>query len=346
MSDSIYQQQIQTILDNIEVVSDHQLRVRASGRTYDYLHDQENKKSNLFGLLNQIIYTEFYTTACRPERYTPPEDQPLQMGYAPPPKDPDQEKFLEQLRKANKTEEGFDEGWALESVEANGPYMGTKGNYRRAIMPGQFIAETYGSGLRPGAEVRYFRRKDMMQDQDVFYYCFSQTVGDDQSASGIRLYFNIRPKGVPKLIEALTKTFNRYRIPFDFKCLNSPKRYAQRTDTAVCYLAKGIANYALEVLPQVLTAVADELERTVPAFTRPIVPGVGFAESSPSVGDSFGTSRAKVIAQGIVQAIEKDLPPTKWRDEVLGLLQNLGFNLHHFYRNPNSQYHYQFPELD
>ena len=346
MSDSIYQQQIQHILDNIELVNDHQIRVKASGRTYDYLHDQENKQSNLFGVLNQIIYTEFYTTACRPERYVPPEDQDVRMNYGPPPKDPVEQQFLEKLREANTTEEGFDEGWELESVEANGPYMSTKGNYRRPLMPGQFITESFGNGLRPGARLRYFRRKDMMQDHDAFYYCFSQTVGDDQSANGIRLYFNIRPTGVPQLIETLTKTFNRYQIPFDFKCLNAPDRYAQRTDTAVLYLAKGVANYAFKVLPQVLEAIADELEKTVPAFTRPIVPGVGFAESSPSVSDSFGTSRAKVITQGIMQAIEKGLPPTKWRDTVQTMLQRMGFDLQHFYLNPNSQYHYQLPELN
>lgn len=346
MPDSIYQQQIRTILDNIEVVNDQQLRVKASGRTYDYRHDPEGKQSDLFGVLSNLIYTEFYTTACHPDRYQPPEDQELRLNGKPPKKDLRQQAFLEQLRRANRTEEGFDEDWELEAVEAHGPYMGTKGNYRRPFMPGQFISESVGRNLVPGTRVRYYRRKDMMQDYDVFYYCFSQTVGDDQSASGVRLYFNIRPNGAPALVHALTTTFNRYQIPFDFKCLNAPDHYARRTDTAVLYLAKGVANYAFKVLPQVLEAVAGELERSVPAFTRLIVPGVGFAESSPSVGDSFGTSRAKVIAQGIIQAMDNRRPPAKWFPEVQALLRGMGFDLRHFYRNPNSHYHYQFPELN
>lgn len=339
MPRSLFHQQIAHIIEQIEV-QEEQVLVRASGNTYPYSLTPDNTTPSLYNVLINVIYNDFYITACQPGQH---------VTYDELPSNTEEEAlaFLEQLQHANHTDEGFDYGWQLEAVEATGPYQAKKGNFLQTITAGDFISEepTYGQ-LYTGQKVKIYRRKEGNNPQDSFYYVYSQTIGDQLAANNVRIYFNTSPESVLPLIKGLTTHFNRFQIPFDFKCLKIPSHYSHRTDTAVLYLNKGYANFGMNILARFVPVLSDEFSDGVPAFALPLGRGIAFAESPPNIQDSFGISRAKVIAQGIVQATEQHLPQEKYLGAVTDQLEQMGFDIGRFYLNPNANYKYKFLHIN
>jgi hypothetical protein len=81
-------------------------------------------------------------------------------------------------------------------------------------------------------------------------------------------------------------------------------------------------------------------------FTRPLAPGIGFAENPFSSAESFGTSRCKIIAQGLVNAWKDKQPKEVWMDFILQNIQKNFLRPEAMYLNPNSKYPYYFPTFE
>lgn len=333
----MYLEQIQHVVQHIDWNGEDRFFIPQSQNNYTYVKERESGTNGLFEALSNAIYSEFYSTGGSPAK-AKSKEVTAEGGAKKP--------FLHELSLRNKTTEGFDEGWRIETHEINGMYYAVKGNFKRQMAPGDFISEFPGAGIpEEGHTVWYYRRKDLAQEADYFYYMNSQTVGDTVSSFNIRIYFNICAEGCPALVESLSSLFNQNRIPFDFKCLSDPERYDARADTAVLYLAKPYVNIGLYFLPEIIHGLSRFLKDPVPMFTLPLTKGVSFAESPPGPQDSFGSSRAKVISQGIVYAIDKKLPRSGWLQEVVTFIRQTGFDLDRFYLNPNAGYYYQIPNI-
>ena len=64
--------------------------------------------------------------------------------------------------------------------------------------------------------------------------------------------------------------------------------------------------------------VKEHLRPEVPMFTRRLAAGLAFAED-PGSGDSFGTSRCRLIAQGVWNAYQRGLQTESARMEEISL---------------------------
>lgn len=322
-----YENQIATILDGLRIdPARHCITLTADGSEVTYQPD------SLRSTLTQLIYQHFY---CAGE--TPP---PTGSGAGV---DPDS--FVDALSHANHSREQFDSPWTVAAVDTAGTIYATKGNDRRMLYSGEFVYDQPKRGpAQPGDTLRLLTHAEHRDAQSGFYYVFGQTPGDDSVTLQTRLYFHTSPSGSAPLVAWVTKTLNTYSVPFQFKCLNQPDLYG-RTDSAVLYLQKPYVALVLDLLTDAGPILQPHLLPTIPLFTRPITPGVAFAESPPNPNESFGTSRCTLIAQGISTAIENQQPAHSYAAAIRAVFGEVGLSLNHPYLNPRSFYPYPFPDI-
>ncbi|WP_080238621.1 T3SS effector HopA1 family protein [Spirosoma rigui] len=320
-----YENQIATILAGLHIDPVQQrISVTADGSETVY------QPQTLRTTLTQLIYQHFY---CAGESSSLADDAKA---------NPAQDSFVDNLSRHNHTAERFDSPWRVTAVDMAGGVYATKGNARRVLYSGEFVYDQPKRGpAQPGDVLRLLMHPEHRDAQSGFYYAFGQTPGDDSVTMQTRLYFHTSPTGSAPLIDWITKTLNDYTVPFQFKCLNQPDLYG-RADSAVLYLQKPYVALVLDLLTHAIPVLEPHLLPTVPLFTRPVAPGVAFAESPPNPAESFGTSRCGLIAQGIGTAIEHQQPPHFYSDAVRAVFDEVGLSLDHPYLNPHAGYPYPF----
>jgi hypothetical protein len=149
------------------------------------------------------------------------------------------------------------------------------------------------------------RPKELCATSPGFYIA----LGDAALALGredieVRVYFNVTAGGARPLVASCTRLLNDAQIPFSLKILDHPSGFT-RCDAAVLYLEHGGFDRARGPLSGIASACAPHLRGEPPAFTKPLAPGVSVGEHRPSLGASFGTSRCRLVAEGIVAAHER-----------------------------------------
>lgn len=145
---------------------------------------------------------------------------------------------------------------------------------------------------------------DDASSQPGFYYVFGHAPfgnGEDQHTA--RIYLNIPPAGAAAWIATVTTVLNSYDIPFHYKALRYRQSYS-RVDTSVIYLPRRYAEFVAFLLKQE-AAREQGLRSDKPVFTKAISPGVSMADNPPG-GDSFGLTRARLIARGLIDAYQRN----------------------------------------
>ena len=150
----------------------------------------------------------------------------------------------------------------------------------------------------------------------------------------VRVYWHVAPTGAPALVSALTSRLNAGNVPFRLKVANHPARF-DRCDAAVLYLCGDTFQTLRRMLHEVAASLAAHLRPRIPALTLPLAPGVGLAESA-SMGESFGMSRCRLLAQAIVDADELgiDAPAARLTAVIDHLAEN-GVAIDAPYREPS-----------
>ena len=324
---SHYEQQLANILNGLRIDPDqHRITLVADGSRTDY------QPENLQGTLAGLLYHHFYCAG---------ESAVLTSAISVQSTD---DSFVSKLSRHNQSIEQFDTGWSVEAVDTGGIAYAAKGNHRRMLSAGEFVYDMPKRGaVQAGDAVRLLMHREHRDTQSGFYYVFGQTPSDDSIVLQTRLYFHTTPEGSARLIAWVTQTLNEYRIPFQFKCLNHPDLYG-RSDSAVLYLQKPSVNIVLDLLGDALPMLSPYLQSSIPLFTRVIASGVGFAESPPNPGESFGTSRCGLIAQGIAKAVGNGQAADTYEESVRAVFTQIDLSMEHPYRNPQSKYPYVFPD--
>ena len=257
--------------------------------------------------------------------------------------------FLTAVREANTSIETYDCGWVVEGIEHGCNVLVRKGGNKRYTYAGDFLRENFTQGqLQPGdsVNIRIVPEYDLLPGtMEVFYFVVGETLLENNNSAIVRVYFNLMPDGVAPLVAWLSQTMNRYNIPFQFKCLNRPDLYT-RCDAGVLYIDKRYFNFVSELLLGSYSIFKIRLKHQVPMFTRIIAPGIGFAENPFSPTESFGTSRCKIIAQGIVDAWKEKQSKDRWIDFILETIYANYLQPEALYLNPNSKYPYHFPDFE
>ncbi|WP_133272599.1 T3SS effector HopA1 family protein [Hymenobacter radiodurans] len=318
-----YQHQLDTILGSVLIDSaQRQIKIARAPAPVDFAPD------TLRPTLAGVLYQHFYHA----------DDAPGALPAAAP-----DLSFEERLRRHNHSTERFDLPWIVEEVDQAGVAYATKGNQKRMLYPGEYVFNTPKRGpVQPGDVLRLLARAEHRDAKSGFYFVFGQTPGDDSIALQTRIYFHLTADGAAPLTAWITQTLNAYRVPFQFKCLNRSDLYG-RNDSAVLYLQKPLVSFVLQLLADDVSHFAPHLRSSVPLFTRCLMPGIAFAESPPNPNESFGTSRCGLLAQGIANAVEAQLPSSHYAERVQAVFEQVGLSLEHPYLNPRSHYPYHFP---
>jgi class II lanthipeptide synthase len=155
----------------------------------------------------------------------------------------------------------------------------------------------------PQALVSVRFQKDLPNFSPGFY----MALGDkelirDESSGILRLYWNLTASGAVTFVERATKALNRADLPFTLKALDDGAQYA-RCDAVVLYIRKDDFQEVSALLERIYRTIETNLRPATPALTKRLAAGVGIAESPPS-DLSFGLSRSRALAEGMLRAYE------------------------------------------
>jgi hypothetical protein len=253
--------------------------------------------------------------------------------------------FVEKLAAANAGRERWDSGWQIRQALPSGQFVAVKGAMTRMVWAGEFLAHGPSGGPpRPGGDISLFAPKESRTMQPGFYFVFGEALTDQEDEfSIVRLYWNVTASGAAQLVGGLTKALNRLAIPFRFKCLSMPALY-DRTDAAVLYIAKRYYRIAAELLADVYPTIGPLLGAATPLFSKRLADGLGLAEN-PKTGESFGTSRCRLIAEAICSAHARgiDLPQARL-DAIAAAFTKAQLSLDRPFLNAGSVDQYEFVE--
>lgn len=288
-----------------------------------------------------LVYTQAYARPWRGGELVQPESAPAPAAFVP---FAPGAAFLASLSAAHRGQTRMDAGWRIYQLGTNGAVHVQKGEVCRLVPPGEYVF-TGGPGRAPGVGdvVELLVLRDAQLLQPGFYFVFGETVGSEfDEAHLARLYFHMRPEGMPWLVEMLSGELNRYAVPFRFKCLSTPAAYA-RTDAAVLYVARRFLDITLRVLAAHSDGLQARLQPSVPLFTKELLPGLGAADE-PGTGESFGQSRCRLVCLGIVDAWLRGLHTREARLQAVSeRFSLLGLSLARPYLNEGMEDSYEWP---
>lgn len=207
--------------------------------------------------------------------------------------------FVRSLSRANSGHGGWEHGWRLTGTDGERLVL-ARGGLRVRAEPAECRLEDHED--RGGRRVSVRRPKEHRAISPG-HYC---ALGDaepprHEQATELRVYFHIRAAGAAALVAAATGACNASAIGFGLKVLSNPARF-WRCDTAVLYLDGRDFERAREPLRAIVAACAAELCDPVPPFCKRVARGVGVGEHRDDASASFGTSRCRLVAQGVAAA--------------------------------------------
>ncbi len=252
--------------------------------------------------------------------------------------------FVARLSEANASREHLQRGWRIVRRLPAGRFIAQKNGHVRILSAAELVArDGPDATLDEGASVSLIWPRESKVMHKGFYYVYGEAVTDQQDDVGLlRLYWNVRANGVLDLVRQLTRSFNRFQIPYRLKCLNSPAAY-ERADAAVLYFNARYFRLASELLADVHRELEEYLEPNTPLFSKTLADGLGLAEE-PGNGESFGQQRCRILAEGICKAFERSpLTEEQFFEVVASQFESEGLSLDSPYLNPGSMDEYELP---
>jgi HopA1 effector protein family len=257
----------------------------------------------------------------------------------PPASPPSLTNITLELSRVNPGRERWDHGWQVYQTLPSGMIQAHKHGRAQMFYPGQYMPV----GATPGAQapvqgtiVSVYLAKEMRNFQDGFYIALGEQVQPYyEQTSLVRVYWNIRPDGAIPIVSELVGRFNRFQVPFRFKCLAYTELY-ERFDAAVLFVGRRRWDIAALLIAEIYPRLKAHLRPDIPLFTKRLAPGLALAED-PASGESFGTSRCRLIAEGLWQAYQRGLQTESARvDEIANAFRRAGIALEHPWLNPGS----------
>lgn len=278
--------------------------------------------------LQNTLYQECY---CR--RFSPVPHESSLTAMLP---DPD---FIARLSQANAGASRWDAGWQVRRVESTGQVWAEKGGVVRILQPGEYMNfEGQGTQLKKGDQISYYAARESTAIQPGLYFAFGETVMGSDHLDVVRFYWNLEHDGALRLMQLVTRTLNRFQVPFQFKCSIYPQGFDRR-DSAVLYVHKRFHAIVRALIESWLQECAPHLRDDVPLFTLPVAKGVGLAED-PGTGESFGMNRCRHVAEAIWNAYSNGTPRQEYLRELQQHFRKHGLDPARLYLNTGSLDHY------
>ncbi len=208
--------------------------------------------------------------------------------------------FVRALSAANTGSGGWESGWRIRNVARAMLELERDGLWVRAH-PSDCRAP--GGRREPGTPVRVRRPKELTAGSPGFYVALGDAVPAGEDVE-VRVYFHTAAAGAVPLVATCTRLLNDTRIPFALKLPDHPAGFT-RCDAAVLYLPARGFDRARDQLAAIVSACALHQRRDTPAFALRLAPGIAVGEHRPSLGPSFGASRCRLVAEGVIAAHER-----------------------------------------
>jgi hypothetical protein len=249
--------------------------------------------------------------------------------------------LMESLSIANAGKSRWENGWMVQSQFPTGQILAEKCSIVRMFLPGQFWFQGSGGTVQPGDSVSIFVDRESRHLQPGFYFAHGENLGNQaDDAKGIRFYWNVLPKGAASLLRAVTTSFNRYAVPFRFKCICDTSLF-DRIEPAVLFVARRHFKLATDLISQFYLQIQPVLGEDNPLFTKHLLPGLAIAEE-PGTGESFGTHRCRILADSILKAFQQGC---RTSDEKMDFIRSHfaenGVDLNQPHRNAGSSGWYE-----
>jgi hypothetical protein len=283
------------------------------------------RRQYLVDSLQGELYRSFYSQG-RPVPTRPDSDVAARPDEA----------FVDALSRSNVGAGGWDPGWRVEDAEPDGIHVARNGLHVRAR-----AADCRSANRRctRGTLVSLRRPKELAASSPGYYTALGDadlTLGRDDTE--VRVYFHVTAAGAAQLVAICTRLLNDARLPFSLKVLDHPTGYI-RCDPAVLYLEDRGFDQARGALSAIASACAPHLRDVPPAFTRPLAHGLSVGEHCPRLGASFGMSRCRLVAEGIVGQSAGSCLSDRL-DAVARRFANCGLDIDSPYLGPWSSRHY------
>jgi hypothetical protein len=335
MTREVYREQLKELVDSVRLERNSVFirgqEINLASRSAGIVESHKNQTATQ---LQQLIYNHFY---CQPstDQSQASDSQAISIGQ-----------FLNRLSQSNYVTDGWDRGWTIKHVSREATFVLVKNGAERLSQLGEFVAaDRVQLPLRPGSVVNIFEHKESMNSAEYFYYVMGARMPPTEAGNQVRFYWSINYEGMSRLMSHLTARLNKFEIPFNLKCPSHPT-YFSRRDASVLYLSAEHVTLACELISGFYEDIVSYLRPEAPLFTRVLAPGISFAES-PRDGESFGMSRARVCAEGLMRAHEKQLrQPYQKLSELIETFTRYGYQLEALYRNPASHYPYNFGPIE
>ncbi len=248
--------------------------------------------------------------------------------------------FVERLSAANTGAGCWDAGWEVTTIEVGNALVCKRG--LSLLVERESCRQPDDGPIEAGACVQLRLPKELLGISPGYYFALSdrEDPSDDHSRQ-VRLYWNLRADGAAVFLRAATSLLNEAHLFFKLKVLNNASSYV-RCDAGVLYVHKEDLAAVSVVLRPVYAEVGRYLKAGVPAFTKPLAPGVGLAED-PGQGESFGQNRCRLLAEGLIRAHEQRARSLDARLQiVLDCYAAAGVRLERPYLNAGSADDYTF----
>lgn len=246
------------------------------------------------------------------------------------------------LSAANHGRDRWEEGWVVVDGVAGGMITATRDELTTNLLPSQYVVPP--GGAAPGTSLTALIVREATNWQEGFYYTLSEVPIDIRDESRMmRIYWNVSEAGAAPLVSAVSEVLNAFRVPFRFKVLNRRGVFG-RADAAVIFAARRWFAPIAELLPRIVDRVKEHLGEATPLMARRLFAGVSAAEDPGSVGDSFGTHRARLLATAIWNTYTRGSQDAGLRMQALEeLFRTNGLRLDSPHLNPGSADVYAAP---
>jgi hypothetical protein len=187
----------------------------------------------------------------------------------------------------------WEDGWRV---------LGPAGDGRTLVVRDDLVLHVEDDELRRtadgGAGVRFPADRPWAS---TGYHVVTGLAGPGTRATGLaRCYLHLQPATAPEVFARIVAGLDAIELPFTAKVLNDPLTYG-RPDSAVVYVAREHLPAVVRIAVAERCRASSSFGRSVPAFTRTVLPGVAVADD-PGPGVSFGQHRCCAIATGLVDA--------------------------------------------
>lgn len=256
---------------------------RLPRRVEDALTSQ-TARDHLLATLTAHLYANFYCPGFARQRSNRVGEQLAGSSVS---------SFVRALSDANEGTGYWEDGWSVQQVDDREVRLTRDGLAARVSRDDGW----------PVDATRVYLPKELFCWSPGFYLAASNLpFATDPLATTVRLYWNLRPLGAVLLIAGVTRLLNNAEISFRLKILNDPSRF-DRCDAGVLYLRREDIATAASLVEQIHRSVCDQMKPLTPAFTLPVVIGLGYADD-PGGGQSFGVHRCRLLADAMIQAHE------------------------------------------